>query len=67
MLEIIGLIVWLLFSVAITAFPILFLIVTMSSWGGRLDKVEWLIVFCIALGAIFNWYKFFSLINITVG
>jgi hypothetical protein len=65
MLEIIGLIVWLLFSVAITAFP--FAYVYLSALGGGMNKVEWVAVFCVFLVAIFNWYKFFSLINITLG
>ena len=64
MVEIIGLIVWLLFSLALTALP--FAYVSLSALGGGMDKLEWLIVFCIALTAIFNWHKFFSLINITV-
>jgi hypothetical protein len=64
MLEIIGFIVWLAFTVWLTAFP-LFMVAASGLYGG-LDKKEKVILVCIFLAAVYSWTAIFSLTTITL-
>jgi hypothetical protein len=64
MLEVIGFIVWLVFTLWLTAFPI-FRVVDSGFYGG-LDKKEKVILVCIFLGAVYNWVCIFSGTTITL-
>jgi hypothetical protein len=64
MLEVIGFIVWLVFTVGLTAFP--FLMLAASGLGGGLDKKEKVFLVCIFLGAVYNWICIFSNVNINL-
>jgi hypothetical protein len=64
MLEVIGFIVWLVFTVWLTAIP--FLMLAASGLGGGLDKTEKVFLVCIFLGAVYNWVCIFSVSTITL-
>ncbi|MFT5518606.1 MAG: hypothetical protein ACI9RI_000872 [Oceanospirillaceae bacterium] len=62
MLEVIGFIVWLVFTVWLTALP--FLMLVASGLGGGLDKTEKVFLVCIFLGAVYNWSRILSTVSI---
>ena len=64
MLEVIGFIVWLVFTIGLTAFP--FLMIAISGLGGGLDKTEKVITVCVFLAAVYSWLCIFSGTTITL-
>ena len=62
MLEVIGLIVWVLITVGLTATP--FLIVAISSLGGGLPRTERFFILALLSLAAYSWYEIFQSIDV---
>ena len=64
MLEVIGFIIWLIFTVMLTAFP--FLMLALGGLAGGLDKTEKVFTAGVFLTAIFSWSHIFQSVNISL-
>tara|TARA_R110002126_G_scaffold192495_3_gene340653 strand:- start:1778 stop:1972 length:195 start_codon:yes stop_codon:yes gene_type:complete len=64
MLEVIGFIVWVVFTLGLTFFP--FIIIALSGLGGGMRKVGFVAVSVSWSLAIYSWYYIFSAITITI-
>ncbi len=64
MLTVIGLIVWIVFTIWLTIFP--FVLARVSALGGGFSRGE--VVFCLILLclAAFNWASIFSIVSISI-
>ena len=64
MLAVVGLIVWILFTIGLTVIP--FAIVTVSRLGGEFHYK--IVLFCLVLLclAAFSWANIFSIVDITI-
>ena len=64
MLEVIGFIIWLIFTVMLTAYP--FLMLALSRLGGGLDKTGKAFIISVFLAAIASWSHIFQSVNISL-
>ena len=64
MLEVIGFIIWLIFTVMLTVHP--FLILALSRLGGGLDKTGKVYIISVVIAAIASWSYIFQSVNISL-